>query len=122
MVKKLLEGIRVIDITFYLTGPLTTQALANCGAEVIKIETRSQMTGGGMGGQPMHTDKKSVTLNFASPKGLELARRIIAAADIVVENLAGGSLIRRGLGYEDLKKIKPDIIMLSTCMQGQTGA
>ena len=121
MAKKLFEGIRVIDITFYLTGPLTTQALANCGAEVIKIETRSQMTGGGMGGQPMHTDKLSVTLNFSSPRGLELARRIIATADIVVENLAGGSLIRRGLGYEDLKKIKPDIIMLSTCMQGQTG-
>ncbi len=121
MTKKLFEGIRIIDITFYLTGPLTTQAFSNLGAEVIKIETRSQMTGGGMGGQPMHTDKLSVTLNFASPKGLELARRIIATADVVVENLAGGSLIRRGLGYEDLKKIKPDIIMLSTCMQGQTG-
>ncbi|MBA7628306.1 Succinyl-CoA:(R)-benzylsuccinate CoA-transferase subunit BbsF [subsurface metagenome] len=126
MGKKLLEGIRVVEVTVYHTGPLTTQALSNLGAEVIKIETRSQLTGGAPGAAMtgMHqkaTNKLSVTLNFASPRGLELARRIIAKTDIVVENMAGGSLIRKGLGYEDLKKIKPDIIMLSTCMQGQTG-
>jgi benzylsuccinate CoA-transferase BbsF subunit len=135
MPKKLLEGIRVVEVTVYQTGPLTTQALANCGAEVIKIDTRSQMSGGGggvgggggaggsgaSGGLQKSTNKLSITLNFASPRGLDLARRIIAKSDIFVENLAGGSLIRRGLGYEDLKKIKPDIIMLSTCMQGQTG-
>ena len=121
MAKGLFEGIRIVDFTLYLTGPLTTQAFSNCGAEVIKVDTKSQMTGGGGGGQPMITNKLSVTLNFASPKGLELARRLIATADIVVENFAGGSLKRRGLGYEDAKKIKPDIIYLSTCMQGQTG-
>lgn len=132
--KKLLEGIRVVEVTVYHTGPLTTQALSNLGAEVIKIDTSSQLaiTGGGggrggaaagamTGGHQKATNKFSVTLNFASPKGLDLARRLIAKSDIFVENLAGGSLIRRGLGYEDLKKIKPDIIMLSTCMQGQTG-
>ncbi len=134
MVKKLLEGIRVVEVTVYQTGPLTTQALSNCGAEVIKIDTRINMVGGGggvggagaaggagAGGLQKSTNKLSVTLNFASPKGLDLARQLIAKSDVFVENLAGGSLIRRGLGYEDLKKIKPDIIMLSTCMQGQTG-
>lgn len=123
MVKKLLEGIRVVDITVFHTGPLTTQALSNCGAEVIKIDSRSQPQGGGVGAgrYQSSTNKLSITLNFASPKGLDLARRIVAKSDIVVENLAGGSLIRRGLGYEDLKKVKPDIIMLSAAMQGQTG-
>ena len=122
MPKKLFEGIRVVDFTLYLTGPLTTQALSNCGAEVIKIDTKSQMTGGpGGGGQPMITNKLSATLNFSFPRGLELARKLISTADIVVENFAGGSLKRRGLGYDDMKKIKPDIIYLSTCMQGQTG-
>ena len=127
MVKKLLEGIRVVDITVYVTGPVTSQALADAGAEVIKIETANKRGPAGLprqmmtSGYPNSTGKLSVSINFASPKGLELAHRLIAQADIVVENLAGGTLTRRRLGYEDLKKIKPDIIMLSTCMQGQTG-
>ncbi len=126
---KLLEGIRVIDVTVYVTGPVTTQSLADCGAEVIKIDTGSKRSAGGparaamamTGGYPNSTGKMSVTINFTTPRGLELAHRLIAKSDVVVENLAGGTLTRRGLGYEDLKKIKPDIIMLSTCMQGQTG-
>src|SRR3989304_5864818 len=52
---------------------------------------------------------------------LALAKKIIARSDIVVENFAGGVMKRMGLGYEELKKVKPDIIMLSACMQGQTG-
>jgi len=126
MVRKLLEGIRVIDITVYVTGPITTQILSDCGAEVIKIETESRRMriGAAVGGTdryPNDTGKLSVSINFTSPKGLELAHRLIAQSDIVVENMAGGALARRGLGYEDLKKIKPDIIMLSSCIQGQTG-
>jgi benzylsuccinate CoA-transferase BbsF subunit len=126
MPRRLLDGIRVVDITLYVTGPLTTQALADCGAEVIKIETRSRMSGGGMqgsvgGGLAQSTNKKSVTLNFTSPEGLALLYRLVAKSDIVVENHAGGVLARRGVGYGDLVKIKPDIIMLSSCMQGQTG-
>jgi len=126
MDKKLLEGIRVIDITVYVTGPITTQALADCGAEVIKIETQSRRAriGAAVGGTaryPNDTGKLSVSINFSTPRGLELAHSLIAQSDIVVENMAGGALARRGLGYEDLKKIKPDIIMLSSCIQGQTG-
>ena len=119
MARKLLEGIRVVDITVWFTGPLTTQVLADCGAEVIRIGTASRTQGGGGGGRAIN--KKSITLNFRSPKGLELLYKLIAKSDVVVENHAAGTLTRRGLGYEDLKKVKPDIIMLSTCMQGQTG-
>ncbi|MFC1954036.1 CoA transferase, partial [Chloroflexota bacterium] len=68
-----------------------------------------------------NTGKLSVALNLAYPKGVELAKRLIARADIVVENFAGGVMKKMGLGYEDLRKINPDIIMLSSCMQGQTG-
>lgn len=123
---KLFEGIRIVDITVYLTGPLTTKAFSDLGAEVIRIETKSNLTGGGGGGRgssehQFNTNRLSVTINFSSPRGLALARALISKADILLENLAGGSLIRRGLGYEDLKKIKPDLIMLSSCMMGQTG-
>lgn len=126
--KKPLEGIRIVEITHHVTGPVTSQLLTDCGAESIQIETgmrRGLMGGGGArridGQRRASTGKLSVSLNFQSPKGLELARRLIATADIFVENLAGGTLARRGLGYEDVKKFKPDIIYLSTCMQGQTG-
>lgn len=119
MARKLLEGIRVVDITVWFTGPLTTQVLADCGAEVIRLGTSSRTQGAGGGGRAIN--KKSITLNFRSPKGLDLAYKLIAKSDVVVENHAAGTLKRRGLGYEDLKKVKPDIIMLSTCMQGQTG-
>jgi benzylsuccinate CoA-transferase BbsF subunit len=119
--KELLEGIRVVDMTVYVTGPLTTRTLADCGAEVIKIDTQVRLGRGGTGFNQHSTSKLSVTLNFSSPKGLELAHKLIAQADIVVENHAAGTLARKGLAYEDIKKIKPDIIMLSSCMHGQTG-
>ena len=79
--------------------------------------------GGGMaeGFHQNSTNKRSVSLNFASPKGLDLAYRLLAKTDVFVENLAGGTLIKRGLGYEDVRKINPKIIYLSTCMMGQTG-
>ena len=68
-----------------------------------------------------NTGKLGVALNLAHPRGVEIARRLASRADIVVENFAGGVMEKLGLGYEDLKKIKPDIIMLSSCIYGQTG-
>src|SRR5512136_283440 len=126
MAKQLLEGIRVVDFTWHLTGPLTTKALSDCGAEVFRIESRRapdiQRTGARYGSfNQYNTSKLGVTLNVSTPKGLELVKKLIAISDVVVENFAGGAIERMGLGYEVLKKIKPDIIMLSSCMQGQTG-
>ena len=136
MEKKPLEGIRVVDFSWVISGPLTTKTFSDHGAEVIKIEGRTRpdilRTGGpfkdgipglNRGGafNEDNTGKLSVALNLAHPKGVEVAKRFVAWADIVVENFAGGSIKKMGLGYEELKKVKPDIIMLSTCMQGQTG-
>src|SRR3989338_8167697 len=115
MGKKLFEGIRTVEVTGHVTGPVTTQLLADCGAEAIVIETGSRRMGiGGPGGargavrppevRKNTSGKLSVSLNFISPKGLELAHRIIASADVFVENMAGGTLTRRGLGYEDIRK------------------
>ncbi|MFC1977205.1 CaiB/BaiF CoA transferase family protein [Chloroflexota bacterium] len=134
--KKLLEGIRVADFTRNVAGPLTTKILADYGAEVIKIEGRikfdshrmatpskDNIFGLNRGGDfnQDNTGKLSVALNLARPEGVEVARKLIARADVVVENFAGGVMQRMGLGHEELKKIKPDIIILSSCMQGQTG-
>ncbi|MFC2014489.1 CaiB/BaiF CoA transferase family protein [Chloroflexota bacterium] len=126
MAKKLLEGIRVVDFTWHLTGPLTTKHLSDLGAEVIIVESRRRP--GWRRGAPRSgstdqfcTSKLSATINTREPRGKELVKKLVAKADIVVENFAGGAIKRMGFGYEELKEIKPDIIMLSTSMQGQTG-
>lgn len=126
MAKKLLEGIRVVDFTWHLTGPLTTKHLSDLGAEVIIVESRNRpgwSRGNPRSGSPDQycTCKLSVTLNTRDPRGLDLVKRLIATSDIVVENFAGGAMKRMGLSYEVLREIKPDIIMLSSSMQGQTG-
>ena len=69
----------------------------------------------------LNTDTYGVTLNLDHPKGLEIARKLISWADIVVDNFRAGTMKRWGLTYEEIKKIKPDIIMLSATMLGQTG-
>ncbi len=126
MENKLLKGIRVVDFTWHITGPLTTKPLADCGAEVIVVESKNRpgLQRGGLrtgSGDQFYSGKLAITLNTATPKGLELTKRLIGISDIVVENYAGGAMERMGLGYDVLRKIKPDIIMLSSSMQGQTG-
>ena len=134
--KKALEGIKVADFGWILVGPITGKLLADYGADVIKIEGRKRIDllrttrpfkdstpGENRAGDfnQYNTSKRSLALNLAHPKGKEVAKRLVAWADIVSENFAGGAMERMGLGYEELKKVKTDIIMLSTCMQGQTG-
>ena len=130
MPRKLLEGVKVCDFSRVIVGPLTTKTLSDYGAQVIRIEGRSSLDFfRASGPEPdlaaqftqWNTGKLGVTLNLTHPKGKEVAKKIVAWADIVVENFAGGVMERLGLGYEELKKVKPDIIMLSSCMQGQTG-
>ncbi|MBI2329705.1 MAG: CoA transferase, partial [Chloroflexi bacterium] len=136
LMKKPLTGIKVADFTRAVAGPITTKTLSDYGAEVIKIEGKAKFDGHRMAspfrdGVPGlnrggdfnqdSTGKLSVSLNLAHPRGVEVAKRLVARSDVVVENFAGGVMKRMGLGYEALKKIKPDIIMLSACMQGQSG-
>ncbi len=137
MTKRLLEGVKVADFCWALAGPRSIKILSDHGAEVIKIEGRNKridnqrvtapfkdgIPGVNRGAifNPYNTGKLSVALNLAHPKGVEVAKRFVARADIVAENMAGGTMKRMGLGYEELKKVKPDIIMLSSSVQGQTG-
>lgn len=136
MPKRLLEGVKIADFTWALVGPITTKALADYGAQVIKIEGRSRPDSrresgpfkdniSGLdrsgGSNPFSTGKLSLSLNLAHPGGVEMAKKLVAWADVVVENFAGGAMKRMGLGYEELKRVKPNIILLSSCMMGQTG-
>jgi benzylsuccinate CoA-transferase BbsF subunit len=136
MQKKLLEGVKVADFGWVAEGPMTAKYLADYGAEVIRLEGRTRpeiMRSLGPFKEAIvdydrsgsfnqwNTSKLSLAVNLTKPEGVEVAKRLVAWSDVVVENFSGGAIERMGLGYEELKKVKTDIIMLSTCMQGQTG-
>jgi CoA:oxalate CoA-transferase len=130
MGKKILEGIRVCDLTNFLSGPFSTMILADLGAEVIKLE---RSTGDVQrfkkpiiqGTTPTYCSinrgKKSFMLEIDTSERVELAKKIAAKSDIFVENFRGGNAATLGVGYEDIKKVKPDIIYISISGFGQTG-
>ena len=116
-----LEGIRVVDFTQFEAGPSCTESLAWLGAEVVKIENPGlgdpgrRLQKGKPDSDPWYfhqfnANKKSVTLNLKSPRGLEIVRALIKKADVMVENMAPGTIERLGLGYDDVKKLNPGII------------
>ncbi|MBT2208972.1 CaiB/BaiF CoA-transferase family protein [Actinomadura sp. NEAU-AAG7] len=127
-----LDGIRVLDFSRVLAGPMATQILADLGAEVIKVER----PGGGdesrlfepklPGGESAYffafnRGKRSITLDLSSPRGQEIARGLARQADVLVENFLPGAMERRGLGYEALAKENPRLVYVSGTGFGQTG-
>ncbi len=132
-----LEGIRIADFTWAWAGPYGTMLLGFMGAEVIKIESRrrpdhsrmrSLATGPSMAGpdhatifNDINLGKMSTTLDLGKPEGVELAKRVVSISDVAAENFRPGVMERLGLGYDALKEVKPDIIMLSSSALGGTG-
>jgi benzylsuccinate CoA-transferase BbsF subunit len=137
MDREALKGVRVADFSWVWAGPLATLLLTFLGAEVIKIESRKRIdqtrhgsitTGDSFSdfnASPIfnnaNLNKKGVTLDLSRTEGAELAKRIVAVSDLVVENMRPGVMEKLGLGYEDLVKVKPDIIMLSSSGFGSSG-
>ena len=129
--KNIFEGLRVIDFTSYAAGPVSTAFLADFGAEILKIEktgvgddTRAlppDLDGVGIPFFWLNRGKKSLVLDMTDPEGREIALKLIATADIVVESFKAGTMERFGLGYRSLKKINPTLIMCSVSAFGQTG-
>ena len=117
-----LEGIKIVDFTQFEAGPSCTESLAWLGAEVVKIE--NPLTGdpgrrlakpGAPDNDPWYfhqfnANKKSLTVNLKSPRGLEIVKALLAKADVTIENMAPGTIERLGLGYDEVKKINPGII------------
>ena len=115
-----LEGVRVVDFTRVWAGPLASRYIAEMGAHVVKVEHRDFVDIGrqrGMATGPMFPElnrsKACVTVNFRDPAGADLVRQLVAVSDVVLDNFAAGVLRRRGLGYEELRQVKPDVIVLS---------
>lgn len=121
MEKKPLEGIKVIDFGWQLTGPTIGRIFADWGAEVIEVGGKTRPDANRDAFIPFHSGKRNIALNLSFPNGVEVVKRLVSWADVVVENFSGGTMKRMGLGYEVLKEINLGIIMLSACLMGQTG-
>ncbi|WP_105402441.1 CaiB/BaiF CoA-transferase family protein [Neorhizobium sp. T7_12] len=134
-----LEGLRILDLSRILAGPTCTQLLADLGADVIKAERPDIGDDTRSWGPPFVPDadggdsdlsayflsanrnKRSIAIDLASDEGVALVERLAAVSDVVIENYKPGDLDRRGLGYEDIRKIKPDIVWCAISGFGQTG-
>lgn len=127
-----LEGIRIADFTVHNAGPFCTHLLSQLGAEVIKIESAMRPDAfrkphpvyGRMGPatfDQVASTKLSVRINLKKADGIALAKRIVGVSDIAAESFRPGVMDRLGLGYEALKAVKDDIVMLSVSSSGQSG-
>lgn len=131
-----LAGVRVLDLSWVLAGPLSTQMLAHLGAEVIKVEsdriqdiarTNPPFANGRQDPEmsgfyaSLAAGKRTFTIDLSTPRGLTVAKELVRASDVVVENFSPGTLDRLGLGYDELKRIRPDVILVSISGAGQTG-
>jgi CoA:oxalate CoA-transferase len=132
----MLTGIRVIDITQFVAGPTCTRILAECGADVIKVELaphgdRSRIQGikpREAKGSSQSTyffqhnhSKRSIALQWKHPRSTEILKAMVAKADVLVENFAPGVMARAGLSYEELSRINPRLVMCSISVAGQSG-
>jgi crotonobetainyl-CoA:carnitine CoA-transferase CaiB-like acyl-CoA transferase len=126
-----LSGVRVLEITKVWAGPYTGKILAHLGAEVIKVESVTNIDemraygGVDINAAPyflsINQEILSVQVNMKTEEGLDLVKQMVAKSDIVIDNIRPGAMERSNLGYEDLKKLKPDIIQVSIKMWGNEG-
>jgi CoA:oxalate CoA-transferase len=132
---KLLDGVRLLDLTNVLAGPFCCYQLAQLGADVIKVEVpRSGDLARQLGADPelnrrlmgasflaQNAGKRSMTINLKNPSGKEVLRRLVATADVVVENFRPGVMDRLGLGYEALREVKGDLVYCAISGFGKDG-
>ncbi|OJZ76063.1 hypothetical protein BRW65_01030 [Mycobacterium paraffinicum] len=137
-----LAGLRVVDLSWVMSGPMAAQFLADMGADVIKVESRTHLDAsrqglpliedvesGDAGGTPnmmphfnaVNRGKRSVQLDLRSEAGRSVLTQLVAGADVVVENIGAGSLERLGLPMEELQRIRAGLVVLRISMAGQEG-
>jgi benzylsuccinate CoA-transferase BbsF subunit len=136
-----LRGVRVLDFTWVWAGPYATMLLAMLGAEVIKIESRERMDimrrtivwplyepvpleippDQGMSFGAINMNKLGVTINLERAEAVDIVKRLVAKSDVVFDNMRPGAMDRMGLGYDELSRVNPRLIMLSSSARGATG-
>lgn len=127
---KVLEGIKVVDLSRYISGPNCGQLLGELGADVIKVESpqgepvreyEPAIDGESFYYMVFNRNKRGITVNTRSEEGKEILRKLFETSDIVIENYKPGTMEKMGFSYEELKKINPRIILISISGFGQEG-
>ena len=137
MESQVLKDVNVLDFSWALVGSLTTKQLGDFGATVVKVETSNRIdllrtdrqvsisTPENPDDKPwfndLNTSKYGILLDLKNPKSSRILEKLIKWADVVMENFSPGTMARLGLDYPSIKKIKPNIIMASGSVYGQTG-
>ncbi|MXY79212.1 MAG: CoA transferase [Chloroflexi bacterium] len=131
-----LAGVKVLDLSWFMVGPMTTKVLADYGADVVHVESNVRIDGQRTSGPfrdgvrdpelcadyaQVRTSQRSIALDIAQPGGRDVVLRMADWADVVVNNFSGGAMERMGLGYEALRARNPAIIYLGCSGQGETG-
>ena len=131
-----LEGLKVLDFMWSMAGPAVTRQLADYGATVVRVESTSRLditrtVGPYHGGEPgpensaifgnLNANKLGITLDLSKAEGRAIAQDLVRWADVVTESFSPKAMPAWGLDYESLRRLKPEIIMLSTCLMGQDG-
>lgn len=134
--RKPFDGIRVADFSWVGAGPLTAKYLADHGAEVIRVESATRLDtlrqshpfvdnvpGVDRSGYfaNFNSSKLGMSLDLKHPRGVQLAKRLVAECDVVIESFTAGTMDRMGLGYDELRAVRPDLVMLSLPLFGQSG-
>jgi len=119
---KPLAGIRVLDLSHVIAGPLASFYLAQLGAEVIKVEApQGEVMRGRAGFAAMNAGKRSLAVDIREPAGAQAVRDLASSADVFIENFRPGVVKRHGLDYERIREVKPDIVYCSFSGYGQQG-
>lgn len=130
-----LQGVRILDFSWFAAGPQATKILGAHGAEVLRVESQAMIdslrfapplapgesVNSGYWFANINAHKRSIALNMNRPEGQDLARRLAAISDIVFNNFGAHVMEKWGMGYEDLIRVKPDIIVVEMPMYGKTG-
>ena len=135
-IDKPLAGLKIVDLAWVAAAPLATKILAHWGATVIRVETQNRpcLLRGALGHRDdvndqenaiawhsTNANKMTISLDLSKPEGRDVVRDLVAWGDVVTESFTPGTMAGWGLGYEDLAAVNPAIVMLSSCVMGQTG-
>ena len=130
------DGLKIVDLSWVLVGPTTAKYFADHGATVVRVEAATPLdilrtVGPFKDGVPgpdrtqffgeINTSKLGLCVDLKNPAGLDIAKRLIAWADVYIESFTPGTVDSLGIGYETARELNPSIVMASTCLMGQTG-